>query len=232
MKKVFMFMVFVAMAFATGCDKKGDRIDDNGDSDSHGYIDMGLPSGTLWATCNVGAENPVECGYYFAWGETEEGRNTWNSYKYANGSWNKLTKYCSVSEFGDNGFTDTLTVLLPEDDAVTVNWGDGWRTPTRAEFEELQNNCTVTWTYDYGVYGYRFTASNGNILFFPAVGCRWNWFLRSVDPHGCYWSSSLSNNDPSGVWALNFCSSECSVDCNDFRCCGFTVRPVRSAPKK
>ena len=102
-----------------------------GTYNGHEYVDLGLPSGTLWATCNVGAETPEGYGDYFAWGETEL-KTTYNlsTYKYTNGSYDQLTKYCSNSSYGYNGFTDTLTVLLPEDDAATANWGDGWCMPT------------------------------------------------------------------------------------------------------
>ena len=90
----------------------------------HGFVDLGLPSGLLWATCNVGADTPEGHGDYFAWGETTTKTTyNWSTYQYCNGSRLTLTKYCSDSRFGDNGFTDDLTTLLPEDDAATANWG-------------------------------------------------------------------------------------------------------------
>ena len=91
-------------------------------SGGHVYIDLGLPSGALWATCNVGADNPEDYGDYFAWGETQpKDSYSWDNYLYGSG-YNQLTKYCYDSYYGYNGFADTLTVLLPEDDAVTANW--------------------------------------------------------------------------------------------------------------
>ena len=91
----------------------------------YAYVDLGLPSGLLWATCNVGADNPEDYGDYFAWGETQPKDVVyyWSTYPYCNGSYNTLTKYCNNSNYGYNGFTDDLTILLPEDDAATANSG-------------------------------------------------------------------------------------------------------------
>ena len=138
-----------------------------GGGDTHAYVDLGLPSGLLWATCNVGANAPEEIGDNFAWGETTP-KNTydWSNYQHCNGSEYTLTKYCNDAEYGYNGFTDNLTTLLPEDDAATANWGNGWRMPTYEEWKELYNNTTMTGTTQNGVEGALFTA-NGNSLFLP-----------------------------------------------------------------
>lgn len=134
------------------------------------YVDLGLPSGTLWATYNVGANAPEDYGDYFAWGEiVPKDCCGMNNYQH----WindNRLTKYNNNSNYGYNGFTDTLTTLLPEDDAATTNWGAGWRTPTMGEWQELLDNTTTTWTTSNGVYGRLFTATNGETLFMPAAG--------------------------------------------------------------
>ena len=144
-----------------------------GSGGDHGYVDLGLPSGLLWATCNVGAETAEEYGDYFAWGETQpKDYYYWSTYQYCNGSSSTLTKYCNNSSNGYNGYTDNLTTLLPEDDAATANWGSDWRMPTNEEWQELYNNTTVTWTTRNGVDGRLFTASNGNSLFLPAAGFR------------------------------------------------------------
>ena len=141
--------------------------------DDHAYVDLGLPSGLLWAACNVGANAPEEYGDYFAWGETQpKDVYNWSTYQYCMGSNNTLTKYCTDPNYGYNGFTDNLTILLPEDDAATANWGNGWRMPTKEEWQELLDNTTVTWTQQNGVNGRLFTGSNGNSLFLPAAG-RW-----------------------------------------------------------
>ena len=104
------------------------------DHSFHEYVDLGLPSGLLWATCNVGADAPEDYGDYIAWGETTPKTTyNWSTYQYCMGSYNTLTKYCNKTSFGYNGFTDNLTTLLPEDDAATANWGSGWRMPTEEE---------------------------------------------------------------------------------------------------
>ena len=99
------------------------------------YVDLGLPSGTLWATRNVGATYPDDYGDYFAWGETEPKNNyDWNSYKWCNGSYTTLTKYCLNINYGVH---DGLTELKLEDDAAYVNWGSSWRMPTHEQQQEL-----------------------------------------------------------------------------------------------
>ncbi len=194
----------------------------------HDYVDLGLPSGTLWATCNVGANKPEEYGDYFAWGETQK-KATYNydTYKYANGAKDRLTKYCNKSNSGNNGFTDNLTVLQLSDDAATANWGSGWRTPSKAQWEELIDNTTHTWTTRNGVTGRLFTAKNGNSLFLPAAGYRWVVELYYAGRYGHYWSSSLSTDYPSGAWSLGFVSRVANVNHGYGRCDGFSVRPVR-----
>ena len=112
-------------------------------------VDLGLPSGIRWASCNVGATTPEGYGYYFAWGETEsKDYYGWTTYKYTNGGYGKMTKYCNDASHGDNGFTDMKTVLEPEDDAAAANWGNAWRMPTDAEWKELLEQCTWKWIKD------------------------------------------------------------------------------------
>ena len=150
-----------------------------GSANGHEWVDLGLPSGTLWATCNVGASKPEGYGSYFAWGETKpQSSNTynWNTYKYANGTTRddpKLTKYCSQSKYGDNGFTDDLTTLQSGDDPATANWGSGWRTPSKSQWDELKSNTVNQWTTKNGVAGRLFTSKkNGQSVFLPAAGGR------------------------------------------------------------
>ena len=197
-----------------------------GGGDDHAYVDLGLPSGLLWATCNVGANAPEEYGDYFAWGETTPKTTfNWSNYQLCNGSENTLTKYCDNSNYGYNGFTDNLTTLLPEDDAAAANWGGNWRMPTQEEFQELYNNTTVTWTQQNGVNGRLFTASNGNSLFLPAAGYRRDDELDDAGDRGRYWSSSTYYN-PNSAWLFPFHSDDYSVHAI-YRYNGFTVRPVR-----
>ena len=125
----------------------------------HEYVDLGLS--VKWATCNVGAVSPEDYGDYFAWGETEpKDFYAWSTYKWCNGSYDTLTKYCTDSKYGT---VDNKTVLDLEDDAAHVNWGGDWRMPTKAEQDELYNNCTWEWTTQNGVNGYKVTSKiNGN----------------------------------------------------------------------
>ena len=192
------------------------------------YIDLGLPSGLLWATCNIGADAIEDYGNYFAWGETQpKDYYDWSTYWYCNGSNYTFTKYCDNSNYGYNGFTDNLTTLLPEDDAATANWGDGWRMPTKEEWQELYQNTPHTWTTQNGVYGRLFDASNGNSLFLPAAGYHYGSSLGDAGSDGFYWSSSLDTGYPSGAWYFYFYSGSSSVY-GSRRDYGKSVRAVRS----
>lgn len=206
----------------------------------HEYVDLGLPSGTLWATCNIGADNPEDYGLYFAWGETTgytqdttDGHSfNWASYKWCNGSASTFTKYCYYSSRGYNGFTDTLTELLPEDDAAYVNWGANWRMPSKAQFEELINSSytTTTWTTQNGVRVYKITSKrNGNSLFLPAAGWCRDTSLNNVGSIGGFWSRTLITDYPYPYygWSLYYNSSNIYTDGFD-RCSGRSVRPVRA----
>ena len=200
----------------------------SGDS-SHEYVDLGLPSGLLWATCNIGADAPEDYGDYFAWGETTtKSEYNWSTYQYCNGSSSTLTKYCTNADYGNDGFVDNLTTLLPEDDAATANWGGDWRMPTYDNWVELYQNTTVTWTTQNGVNGRLFTASNGNSLFLPAAGYLNNSSLNYAGSYGSYWSSSLYTDYPSYAWILYFYSGYYGMN-GYYRYYGQSVRPVRSA---
>lgn len=197
------------------------------------YVDLGLPSGVLWAKCNVGADTPEGYGDYFAWGETStKSSYNWITYQYSNlntNGYDILTKYCQEPSIGYNGYTDNLTILLPEDDAATANRGHGWRMPTEAEFQELYDNTIVSWTTQNGVNGKLFTAVNGNSLFLPATGnLSFDGNLYNVGYVGTYWSSSLNTDAPLGAWYLNFDANGFYIDSYD-RCAGRSVRAVHSA---
>ena len=210
----------------------------------HEYVDLGLPSGTLWATCNVGAENPEDYGDYFAWGETEpyytEGNAqstesgiwktgksgyNWSSYKWCNGSKTTLTNYCTDSSYGT---VDNKTVLDPEDDAAHVQWGGNWRMPTYDELNELKTQCTWTWTYLNGVKGYKVSSKqqgNTNYLFLPAAGFRFSSGRNDVGSFGHYWSSSLFASGSDNAYCVGFLSSYVGWYYNP-RFYGQSVRPV------
>ena len=195
------------------------------DPQEHDYVDLGLPSGTLWATCNVGANSPEEDGDYFAWGETTpKSRYDWSTYKYGTAE-DQLTKYCNESSFGLNGYIDTKTVLDPEDDAATTNWGNGWRMPTSDEFDELINNCSRVWTTQNGKYGRLFTGPNGNTLFLPAAGYYDGASFKVAGSYGEYWSSTLNDAKPLSAYCRYFNVSGVFWGYRN-RYYGFSVRPV------
>ena len=212
-------MVATIALLAVGYTEKG-----KGDND---WVDLGLPSGLLWATRNVGATSPEDYGDYFAWGETSPKEvYNWDTYRYCNGDYNQLTKYCSKSSVGYNGFTDNLTILQHGDDAATANYGG--RTPTKEEWEELMSNTTVSWTTRNGVNGRLFTATNGNSLFLPAAGSRWDSSLDDAGSGGYYWSSSLYTVYPYYAWYFGCSSGSQGMD-GSLRYGGHSVRAVRSA---
>ena len=193
-----------------------------------GCVDLGLPSGLLWAVCNVGANVPEDNGDYLAWGETQSKIvYNWSSYKYSCGTYNTLTKYCNKPSWGDNGFTDNLTTLQTSDDAATANLGGRWCTPTEEQWEELKNNTTITWTTLNGVKGREFTASNGCSLFLPAAGYREDDNLIDVGNSGHYWSSSLNTNYPDNAQYMGF-DIDSDTWHNYNRQYGQSVRPVLS----
>lgn len=194
----------------------------SGGGGEHEYVDLGLPSGTLWATSDID---------YVAWGETGgNGGFDVSSYSYCFGGYNMLTKYCNNPNYGYNGFVDNLTVLEPMDDAATVLWGDDWHTPTKEQWQELIDNTINNWTLQDGAYGWIFTANNGRSLFFEAAGMAIDGGFGYIGSEGCYWSSSLYTNDPSLAWCLDFSSGGCYVG-GQWRAQGLLVRPVRSSTK-
>lgn len=233
MKAAAALMLSAAVVCAAGCTKP-DGPNNGGDNNEgvingHAYVDLGLPSGTLWATCNVGADIPEKYGDYFAWGETQSKDNYgWDSYQLGI-DYNKLTKYCNNPEYGYNGFSDALTTLLPEDDAATANWGNGWRTPTKEEWKELIDHTTQTWTRQNGVDGRLFTAPNGNILFLPVAGYRSSSSFMFDGEWGFYWASTLYSDDPNIAWSFSFYSDNYGMSSANLRYYGRSIRPVCSA---
>lgn len=192
----------------------------------HDYVDLGLPSGTKWATCNVGAGSPFSYGDYFAWGETSpKEAYDWSTYIWCNGAEYTLTKYCNNPNDGYNGFTDNLTVLQASDDAATANWNAGWRMPTYNEMAELKNRCSVTWSTQNSVNGRLFVGTNGNSLFLPAADNRYDGSYHGAGSYGGYWTSSLGTDAPEGAWILFFNSDICAMDYGS-RFCGQSVRAV------
>ena len=195
--------------------------------EDHDYVDLGLPSGTLWATCNVGASSPEEYRDYFAWGETQPKTSyNWSTYKYCKGSASTMTKYCTNSSCGT---VDNKTEHEPSDDAATVNWGSNWQMPSLEQLKELYNSSytTTTWTTMNGVYGRKITSkSNGNSIFLPAAGSRRGTSLDSAGRCGSYCSRSLYAGYSNDAYVLFFNSRNIFTG-NVSRYRGWSVRPVR-----
>ena len=209
-------------------------------------IDLGLS--VKWACCNVGAVAPEEYGDYFAWGETEAHYEagyaqedpqahwkdgyykygySWSTYKYCNGDYNTLTKYCNYSDNGNYGFTDTKTTLDPEDDVAHVVWGGSWRMPVGASFDELVDSCDWSWVTQNGVNGWKVTSKKdmSSSIFLPAAGYRYYTSLHGVGIDVLCWTSSLYGNSPSSAWILDYYSVG-GYGNVDYRGSGLTVRPV------
>lgn len=202
----------------------GDNEEDNGD---HEAVDLGLS--VKWATMNIGAKSPEDYGDYFAWGETKPKTSyEWSTYKWLNYLCSTLTKYCIDSSHG--AVVDNKTTLDPEDDAAHVNWGGGWRMPTRVELGELDNNCTWTWTTLNGVNGYKVTSkTNGNSIFLPAAGYRDYSYLNNAGTYGEYWSSSLDTCSLNHLASCDLYFNSGAYSCwgsASSRFFGFSVRAV------
>ena len=189
----------------------------DGKHEVHEYVDLGLPSGLKWATCNVGASKPEDYGNYYAWGETA----TKSEYTEDN----NLTNGLSISELQAQGIIDGNSNLMPQHDAARANWGGDWRMPTRTEMQELIDNCEWEWTTQNGVNGYKVTGTNGNSIFLPAAGYRDGSSLYYAGENGDYWSSTPDDRYDDDACGVDFDSDDQYVD-NYYRNYGFTVRPV------
>ena len=199
------------------------------DPSDDAWVDLGLPSGLLWASCNVGATSPEQFGNYYAWGETQP-KEIYNWVTYI---------WCTTYETSLEGFTkynnsDHLTVLVPGDDAATANIGNGARTPLFEEWEELVANTTYEWTSLNGINGIRLIGANGKSIFLPAAGV---WGDEVLAENCSAWSASLefmSTGEPSGGahCFVYFPSIDyITADGHAGRCEGLPVRPVRDPQK-
>lgn len=198
------------------------QIESNIDEDSTKYVDMGLS--VRWGTCNVGAASPEEYGYYFAWGEVEtKDYYNLNNYKWAASVTGMILKYCTNSFLGN---VDNKTLLEPEDDAAHVICEDMWRMPTEDEFNELIDNCSITWTSSKGVYGVEFISMiNGNSIFIPAAGYYYNYEEKDASYFGYYWTSSLDIDDSTRGKQFAF-NEDGHIISGSTRYFGQTIRPV------
>lgn len=218
-----------------GSDSNGDGNggnDNGGDNGNGGFkscpdsnhphmIDLGLPSGTLWACCNVGASKPEDYGNYYAWGEVQS-KSVYANYTYAywhDSDGNGLVGSDECTNLGSN-------IAGTSYDAATVNWGAPWRMPSGTQIVELRDNTTAIWTTENSVYGQKFTGSTGGSIFLPATGYRWESVLNDAGSYGYYWSSTISGGRPTRAYYLFFRSGY--VSGNYFlRYSGCSVRPVR-----
>lgn len=213
-------MLMTMAAFTVGCTpEKGDV---SGTINGHDYVDLGLPSGTKWATCNVGADRSQDYGDYFAWGETQK-KSVYNydNYQFCRSEKGRvLTKY-----YGG----DQLTELLVEDDAARANWGNEWCIPTYEQWEELVNNCTVTWTKKNGTQGRLVTGPSGKSIFLPAAKARWQddytEYALWIGDYGSYWSNRVYDNYYWDSWTLFLDDDGFKLERED-RATGRSVRPV------
>ncbi|MEE0870845.1 MAG: fimbrillin family protein, partial [Bacteroidaceae bacterium] len=196
---------------------------------TYNLVDLGLPSGTLWADRNVGADSPEDYGDYFAWGETTtKSTYNWSTYNWCRGSEDTMTKYCTDSSYGT---VDNKTVLDLEDDAAYVNMGAEWRMPTYDELNELYSECTWTWTTQSGTDGYMVTGPNGNSIFLPATGYRDDSSLSDAASYGYYWLASLYEGNPNYARPSYFDSGFRYRGIYS-RCYGLAVRAVAAVKKE
>ena len=183
------------------------------------YVDLGLPSGTLWASCNVGADSPEEAGGYYAWGETDEKEDySWDTYNWGTGT--SFTKYCTDSSYGT---VDGKTTLEPEDDVAYMVLGSEWRMPTQTEVQELQEYCTWTLGEYKGCAGYLIEGSNGNCIFLPFAGAIYD-NERHYESEGYYWTATLRETT-SGIFNY-FNTNSKYYNLGYQRYYGMTVRPI------
>lgn len=193
----------------------------SGNLGGHKWVDLGLS--VRWATCNVGANSPEDNGDYFAWGETTK-KDEYLLCNYSYFNWDgcgsqSFAKYCNSTNYSENGFSDNKAFLEISDDAAAANWGDGWRMPTKDEFQELFDKCKWVKTSN----GYEVTGPNGKSIHLPLAGYRVTSEPREVGIDGYYWTNSLGEKGPSYAWRTDFGGGKMFEDCRDS---GLPVRPV------
>ncbi len=195
--------------------------------DNYEFVDLGLPSGLMWATKNIGATCPEDYGYYFSWGETHIKESYyWGTYSYCEGSENNLTKYCYSSEFG---MVDDKCILDEDDDAATKNWGKPWRLPTLAEMMELYTNCSWSLASLNGTQGCYITGPNGNSIFIPKAGYKQYKTTFHKGEESYIMSSTLykeDNDNHPDYGYLVFCDASSYGIAGSERSFGYSVRPV------
>lgn len=235
MEKTLFFLAVLAM-LCVSC-SKDDEIPSHGDGLQNGreYVDLGLPSGTKWATMNIGAKAPEEYGDYFAWAETEgfnSGKTvfTEKTYKYYlytkdHHGYTKYVYYKAGCAY--DGFYDDKTELDPEDDVAKMKWGGSWRMPTKEEVEELLNNCECTWTSIKGVRGYKVSSrTNSHYIFLPAAGSYYDSYGGEGNS-AFYLTSSCSGEIADALAIIWNTIDDPTISSGGWpRCAGASVRAV------
>ena len=189
------------------------------DSNHPHMIDLGLPSGTKWACCNVDTDHPenqspTNYGGYYAWGETETKTTyEWTTYTHCDGS--SSTSHDLGSDIAGTQY-----------DVAHEKWGGSWVMPSKTLQDELRENCSSEWMSVNGVNGRIFTGSNGGSIFLPAAGYRWNGVLSYAGSYGYYWSSTQYPSYSNDAYYLDFLSGSAYWYGNYYRINGLTVRPV------
>ncbi len=194
----------------------------------HQYVDLGLS--VKWATCNIGATKPEERGEFFSWGETEHKRiNNWDTYKYSEGAKKALTKYCSNPDYAWHGLVDSVSVLDLEDDVAQIKWGGTWHIPTKAQIDELLENCTWEWTTLNEVNGYKVTSKKPGYkdrsIFLPVTGKYEDGKVFNYRSHGYYWSRNCGTITSEIAYTLEVYTKGASAEMQS-RCESLAVRPV------
>ena len=186
--------------------KEAEYAKTHGKINGHEWVDLGLS--VKWATCNIGAPTPGDYGNYYAWGET-----TTKNYYSSNTSTTYGKQMNSIA--GNRSY-----------DVARKEWGSSWRLPTKGEFQELIDNCIWTWTTQNGNNGYKVTSKkNGNSIFLPAAGWRYDTSSRNQGTRGYYWSATPYGSNTDYAYSLYFYDGNRSVDWYTHYY-GRTVRPV------
>ncbi|MBE6343809.1 MAG: DUF1566 domain-containing protein [Lentimicrobiaceae bacterium] len=187
---------------------KWSEVPTTGTTNGHEWVDLGLPSGLKWATCNVGASSPEDYGDYFAWGETSpKAEYIWE---------NSVTYGEQMSDISGNA----------QYDAATANWGGSWRMPTKEQMEELVEHCEWEWTQVNGVNGAKVIGPNGSCIFLPAAGLRFGTSLGNDGDNGYYWSSTPYFNDYNNFNFAYYLNFDDGYENYYYRDYGMPVRPI------
>ena len=237
MKKLFLILAMIVSVMLLACSPKDEdeNNNSNGDNDNniitgtingHDWIDLGLPSGLKWATCNIGANKPEEYGDYFAWAEISP-KESYTEYNYQHWADANGNGYWDVGEL-----TVNIDISGTQYDAATNNWGESWRMPTIDEMQELIDHCRWVRTQVNNIRGVKVIGPNGGSIFLPAASFRYGSSLYDAGSYGNYWSST-PYYDYYGISANRIIFSIDDSSGSDFeyldaldRFLGYTVRPI------